>query len=372
MSETDFIQMREIVKVFNTEAGEFYALKGINVAFRQGEFVAVVGKSGSGKSTLANMLTGIDRPTSGEILVGETAIQRMGESQMAYWRGRNMGIVFQFYQLLPMLSLIENVMLPMHLAKMYSQNERRARALDWLDMVGLADFANKRPASVSGGQQQSAAIARALANDPPILVADEPTGNLDSKAAENVFHIFEQLAGQNKTIIMVTHDNSLAKRAQRTLLLADGEVINETIAATLPLLSHRLMLAATRAQRVMRFAPGEVIVKQGSAYDYFYLITSGFVDVSLEEHNQEILLARLGPGQYFGATELVEGHAQATSTVRAAPEAPLELVALDRSRFEEILQDADQMRSAIYDEAQARLALSKKARKSKKPWWRLW
>jgi putative ABC transport system ATP-binding protein len=221
------IQMREIVKVFKSAAGEFTALKGINADFLPGEFVSIVGKSGSGKSTLANMLTGIDHPTSGTVCVGDTCIHNLSEARMSVWRGRNLGIVFQFFQLLPMLSLLENVILPMDFCNMYAPAERESRALELLDMVGLKEYAHELPAEVSGGQQQTAAIARALANDPPIIIADEPTGNLDSRTAEVVFGIFRSLVGAGKTLIMVTHDSTLARRTDRTLLLSDGELIND-------------------------------------------------------------------------------------------------------------------------------------------------
>ena len=222
------VEIRDLNKTFYTPAGEFIALTDINVDFYKGEFISVVGKSGSGKSTLVNMITGIDQPTHGQITIAGIAIQRLGESKMAIWRGRNLGIVFQFYQLLPMLSLVENVMLPMQLAKIYSPQERQQRALGLLEMVDLRADAHKMPSEVSGGQQQSAAIARALANDPPIIIADEPTGNLDSRSAEAVYRLFEELVSQGKTILMVTHDNSLAQRASRVLTLADGAVIHDT------------------------------------------------------------------------------------------------------------------------------------------------
>jgi putative ABC transport system ATP-binding protein len=228
------IQMRRIVKVFKTPVGDFPALRGIDVAFHKGEFISVVGKSGSGKSTLVNMLTGIDRPTSGEVKVQDTYIHTLNESQMAKWRGRNLGIVFQFYQLLPMLSLLENVILPMDFCDKYAPETREARAMDLLALVGLEEHAHKMPAAVSGGQQQSAAIARALANDPPIIVADEPTGNLDSRAAAAIFDIFDDLVARGKTIIMVTHDNTLAQRASRTLVLADGKVVDQIVRAREP------------------------------------------------------------------------------------------------------------------------------------------
>jgi len=221
------IQMRRITKIFKTPAGEFPALRGVDIDLAAGEFVSVVGRSGSGKSTLVNMITGIDRPTSGEVEIGGVQIHRLSESQMARWRGRNLGLVFQFYQLLPMLSLLENIVLPMDFCEMYAPAEREARAMELLKMVGLAEHAYKMPAAVSGGQQQCAAIARALANDPPILVADEPTGNLDTRAATEVFGIFQQLAAQGKTVIMVTHDSNLAQQASRTIRLADGLLVGE-------------------------------------------------------------------------------------------------------------------------------------------------
>jgi putative ABC transport system ATP-binding protein len=206
-----------------------------------GEFVGIIGKSGSGKSTLINMLAGIDRPTSGEVDVAGTRVDQLDESRMAQWRGHNLGIVFQFFQLLPMLSLLENVMLPMDFCHTYPAGERRTRALRLLDMVGMADQAGKLPSALSGGQQQRVAIARALANDPPIVVADEPTGNLDSKTAESVFSMFEALVKQGKTIVMVTHDSALARRVKRTVLIADGEIVNEWLAHALPLLTHQLI-----------------------------------------------------------------------------------------------------------------------------------
>jgi putative ABC transport system ATP-binding protein len=221
------IELRQVTKSYETVAGPFLALRNVDLMVDPGEFIAVVGKSGSGKSTLINMLTGIDRPTSGEILVGDTAVHKLNEGQLAVWRGRNMGIIFQFFQLLPTLSVKENVMLPMDFAGMYTPKERVERAMYLLDQVEMADHADKLPSAVSGGQQQRAAIARALANDPPILVADEPTGNLDSKTADSIFRLFERLIADSKTILMVTHDRDLAKRVTRTVVLADGEIVDE-------------------------------------------------------------------------------------------------------------------------------------------------
>jgi putative ABC transport system ATP-binding protein len=223
------IELQGVEKVYETSAGTFTALNGVDLKVDTGEFVAVIGKSGSGKSTLINMIAGIDRPTSGGVLVGDTAVHTLKEGQMAQWRGRHLGVIFQFFQLLPTLTIVENVMLPMDFCNVYAPGERRERAMHLLQLVELEEHANKLPSAVSGGQQQRAAIARALANDPSILVADEPTGNLDSKTAESVFQLFMKLVGQGKTILMVTHDNDLAQRVTRAITIADGEIIHEVV-----------------------------------------------------------------------------------------------------------------------------------------------
>jgi putative ABC transport system ATP-binding protein len=221
------LDLRDLNKAYRTPAGEVHALKGIDLQVRSGEFVAVVGKSGAGKSTLINMVTGIDRPSSGQVCVGSHAVHEMSEDQIALWRGRNVGVVFQFFQLLPMLTCAQNVMLPMDFANLYhSPKEQRERALYLLEQVGIAEQADKLPSAVSGGQRQRVAIARALANDPIFLAADEPTGNLDSKTAGDVFRVFEKLVDGGKTILMVTHDRDLASRASRTVHLADGELVD--------------------------------------------------------------------------------------------------------------------------------------------------
>lgn len=226
------IDLRQVVKSFATAAGEFTALRGVNLQVNPGEFVAVVGKSGSGKSTLTNMITGIDRPTSGEVWINGVPVHTLRENQIASWRGRTIGVVFQFFQLLPTLTVLENVMLPMDFCNMYTPSERRRRGLHLLEQVDLADQANKLPTAISGGQQQRAAIARAMANDPPIIIADEPTGNLDSRTADSVFELFSQLVTSGKTILMVTHDDDLAHRVTRTVTIADGEIVADTATAT--------------------------------------------------------------------------------------------------------------------------------------------
>ena len=350
------IQMRQITKTFQTPTGDFPALKEIDADFQGGEFVSVVGKSGSGKSTLVNMLTGIDRPTSGEVQIGDTYLHRLSESDMARWRGRNLGIVFQFYQLLPILSLLENVMLPMDFCEVYDPGERESRAMELLDMVGLGGYAHHMPNAVSGGQQQSAAIARALANDPPIIIADEPTGNLDSRSAETISQIFEDLARRGKTILMVTHDNGLAQRASRTLLLSDGEIVNETVASALSMLTHTQMLKATKNLHPRCFEPGQPIIREGEPNDHFYLISKGQVDVVLERlGGVEEIIARLGPGQYFGEISMI-WPGRSVAGVKAALHAPVEVLALGRAVFVELIGEAYAMREAIERMARERLA----------------
>lgn len=351
-----FIQMQQIYKVFKTAAGEFTALRGIDAQFDSGEFVSIVGKSGSGKSTLVNMLTGIDHPTTGSVRIGETYVHKLNESQMARWRGRNLGIVFQFYQLLPMLSLVENVMLPMDLCDIHPRADRPKQAMELLDHMGLADVAHKMPADVSGGQQQSAAIARALANDPPLMIADEPTGNLDSRAADRVFHIFEELARRGKTIIVVTHDPDLAKRAFRTMLLVDGEAVHETVANALPLLTHQQMLKATKGLQAKRFEPGQTILQQGQQNDNFFMIAKGNTHVEVQGRNgRPVYVTELGPGQYFGEVSLIE-HRQTTATIRAAAHSAVELVALERRIFAELMNEAQAMREELASVVRQRVA----------------
>ncbi|TWH45534.1 ABC transporter ATP-binding protein [Sporomusa sp. KB1] len=219
------VDLVAVRKTYSTEAGDFEALKGIHLQVNAGEFVAVVGKSGSGKSTLINMITGIDRPTGGEVWVAGMPVHTLTENQIAIWRGRTVGVVFQFFQLIPTLTVLENVMLPMDFCDMYDRGGRPERARKLLDLVGVGEQADKLPANLSGGQQQRVAIARSLANDPPLLVADEPTGNLDSRTATTVIDLFKQLAVSGKTIVMVTHDNDLACRSGRIVTVYDGQIM---------------------------------------------------------------------------------------------------------------------------------------------------
>ncbi len=225
VSDTSIITTRGLSKAYPTAVGDFYALTDLDLHLKQGEFVGLIGKSGAGKSTLINMLSGIDRPTAGEIYVGGHALHQMSESDIAAWRGQNVGVIFQFFQLMPALTCLQNVMLPMDFANLYgSEAGRRARALELLEQVEIAEHAFKPPTAVSGGQQQRVAIARALACDPDIILADEPTGNLDSHTATAVFNIFRRLVDNGKTIFIASHDRDLARHVDRTLTLTDGHL----------------------------------------------------------------------------------------------------------------------------------------------------
>ena len=221
------IELKQVSKTYHTIAGDFSALKDIDLTIDSGEFVAIVGKSGSGKTTLINVLTGIDRPSSGQVNIAGTPVHNLDEGELAVWRGANLGIVFQFFQLLPTLTILENVRLPMDFCNQFTPAERNERATSLLKLVGIDEFAHQLPSQLSGGQQQSAAIARALANDPQIVVTDEPTGNLDTHTAEQVFDLLIRLAASGKTVLMVTHDDDLARRASRVITLKDGEIVQQ-------------------------------------------------------------------------------------------------------------------------------------------------
>ena len=220
------IELHKLYKLYKTTSGDFPALKGIDLNIEQGEFVAVIGKSGAGKSTLVNMITGIDFPTSGEIIVDGFPVHDQSEDQKARWRGLNLGVVFQFFQLLPTLNLIENITITMDFCSTYPPKERKARALHLLDQVGIVEHAYKTPSKISGGQQQRVAIARAMANDPGIIVADEPTGNLDSRTAGEIFELFSSFVDQGKTLLVVSHNKDIGPLATRVIKIADGEILN--------------------------------------------------------------------------------------------------------------------------------------------------
>lgn len=223
------ISLKNIVKKYENEAGVYNVLKQVSLEIAPGEYAVIMGRSGSGKSTLLNILTGIDKPTSGDIVVNNTSIKAFNESKMAEWRGDNIGIVFQFFQLIPTLSVLENLLLPMDLVKKIPAAKRKQRAMELLEKVGLAKHANKMPHALSGGEQQRVAIARALANDAPLLIADEPTGNLDSANAEAIFKLFKNLNKEGKTIIMVTHEREMIEGATRKIIMRDGKIVEDAL-----------------------------------------------------------------------------------------------------------------------------------------------
>jgi putative ABC transport system ATP-binding protein len=226
MSNEALIQLHDVVKVYQMGRKEFVALKGVTLDICDGEFVSIVGPSGSGKSTILNVITGITKPTRGQVWVGGVTIDRLSENELAKWRGDNVGIVFQFFQLLPTLTALENVVLPLDLmGKVKGSKEKQKWALECLARVELESHAHHLPSELSGGEQQRVAIARALANDPPILIADEPTGNLDSEAGEAVVQLLADLHRQGKTVILITHDRSMAGRAERIVQMLDGRVV---------------------------------------------------------------------------------------------------------------------------------------------------
>jgi len=232
MSESisPLIELEDVTKNYHTKAGAFPALKGIDLDIYPGEFLGVVGKSGAGKSTLLNMITGVDQLSAGEVRMrtnGETInLTELSENELTLWRGRTMGVIYQSFQLLPMLNLVQNVMMPMDMSGLYQPRKSKERALELLDMVELLDHAFKYPTQISGGEQQRVAIARALVNDPPLIVADEPTGSLDSVTANHIFTLFQRLLGSDRTIIMVTHDQGLKPRFSRFVSIADGELVD--------------------------------------------------------------------------------------------------------------------------------------------------
>jgi putative ABC transport system ATP-binding protein len=333
------IQLRDVNKIYHTHAGEFPALKGVNLCFGEGEFVGIIGKSGSGKSTLINMISGIDHPSSGSVRVGNSDIHKMKEGQLAVWRGRTLGIVFQFFQLLPMLSVLENTILPMDFCNMYDPMEREQRAMALLELVGLEHEADSLPAALSGGQQQIAAIARALANDPPIIVADEPTGNLDSKTAARIMDIFDDLVAKKKTILIVTHDSALAGRASRRVLISDGEIINESVSSALPMLPHPTMLQISHLAQPRAFAPGELISGEGYPPAGLLIVTCGAIEVfSSGENGNRRILGKFGEGQYISELELDQTKYPGLG-IRAAPEEPLQTLWVDHPTFEQVLNN---------------------------------
>jgi putative ABC transport system ATP-binding protein len=299
------------------------------------------------------MITGIDHPSAGRVRVGDADVHHMKEGQLAEWRGRTLGVVFQFFQLLPMLSVLENTLLPMDFCNVYNPGEREERAMELLEMLGLTKVADQLPAALSGGQQQIAAIARALANDPPILLADEPTGNLDSRTAERVLDIFSNLASQGKTILIVTHDPSLARRTMRQILIADGEMVDENVARALPMLNHTQLLAVTHQATRRSFDPGASIAPQDETDDGLFLVTQGQVEVLRNKQNQPELVAELQAGQHFYSLDLAGMH-EFELEYRAWLRGPVEVLWLSGKALQQLIAEAPKVGSAIYQAARER------------------
>ena len=356
-SDSDYIiDLHDVHKYYKTPVGDFHALKSIDLQIHPGEFVSIIGKSGSGKSTLLNMITGIDRPTTGEVFVNGQAVHVLNENRMARWRGKNLGIVFQFFQLLPTISVIENIMLPMDFCRTYPMREREKRALDLLAMVELADHAYKLPTALSGGQQQRIAIARALATDPPVIIADEPTGNLDSKTAESVFAMFNQLVAQGKTIIIVTHDSGLAKQTHRTALIADGEIVNEYVSEAMPTLTPEQVSQATQKASRLSYESGTMILTEGASAESCYIVTKGTVEVILPREGQsDVIALQLGPGKVFGEMGFFHDRRRKAS-VRASEHGPVEVLSISYDDLDQLLSQSESTREALHQMSKKRLA----------------
>jgi putative ABC transport system ATP-binding protein len=362
------IQMQDVVKTYGTDDVPFAALNHVNIDIKQGEFLGITGKSGAGKTTLLNMISGVSKLTSGNILfhwIGHESsspsipITSLNEDKLALWRGENLGIIYQSFELMPTLSLVENVMLPPDFLGSYQPLTSKKRALELLDLVEIVDHAYKIPAHISGGQKQRVAIARALVNDPHLIIADEPTGNLDSRAADNVLNLFQNLASRGKTILIVTHDPSITERTDQTIILSDGEIIDQTIARALPFLTHPQMLAATRQAKKQKVAPGAMILQQGESVEHFFMIVSGEVEIIVKsEQTKEMRLARLGHGQFFGEVELTQGGRSMAQVQGAGSGA--ELALLPKELFYELIDGSALTRQTIHAVAATRLAESRR------------
>ena len=356
------VRLVNVVKSYQTGEHEFTALKGVSAEFYPGTFAGVLGKSGAGKSTLVNMITGVDTLTAGEIFVDDVPVHTLNENQMALWRGQNIGVIYQTFQLLPMLSLLDNVMLPIDFCGNYHPRRSRERAMELLTMVELEDHVRKLPSAISGGQQQRVAIARALANDPPIIVADEPTGSLDSVTAEIIFQIFEKLVESGKTIIMVTHDFSLARRMSHSIYMADGEIISPHIASNMTMLNSQQMLMMTHAHERRVFQPGEVVIQQDTPADGFSIITAGKAEVIAiknKKKKNEVLIELPEKGEYLGVLGLINRNESGRPepspvSVRVSGEVPLEVVFVPFAVMGELMDDSEELNETMTVLAQKR------------------
>jgi putative ABC transport system ATP-binding protein len=307
------------------------------------------------------MITGIDRASAGSIVINGTDITKLSEGQMAVWRGKNLGIVFQFFQLLPTLTVLENIMLPMDFCGTYKASERFGKAMDLLKLVDLDSQAHKFPGQLSGGQQQRIAIARALANDPPIICADEPTGNLDSKTAEQIFTLFQSLVDSGKTVIMVTHDRDLAKKVNRTILIADGQVIEEYLISTFSTLTPNQLAWLTSQVETTTYRPGEIILREGEPSFQFYVVMNGEVEIVVPKKGKEKIVDNVQRGQYFGEIELFHATKSVASARAGANGARIGTIKKDI--FYEILEKSPETKKFLHQRAEERLAENRQTRK---------
>jgi len=275
--------LRDVNKTYLTSVGEFPALKNINISIESGQLISVLGKSGSGKSTLINIMAGIDHPSSGDVLINGSEYHKMSEGIIAVWRGKNLGIVFQFFQLLPTLTVLENTMLPMDFCGTYRKSEREGLARNLLHTLEIEELCDSFPNTISAGHQQCAAIARALANDPPIILADEPTGNLDSKTGEMVINIFKKLVSSGKTIIMVTHDRKLASQAQRILLLRDGILLRETLTNAFLDLNESTLARIDQKSKTFALNAGKSVLFSKQEQFWFWILEKGAMTLSNDD-----------------------------------------------------------------------------------------
>jgi len=281
-NKKEIIRLTSVAKVFHTSFGDYPALKGIDLTIEQGNLICILGKSGSGKSTLINIMAGIDYPSSGKVIINGVDLEKKSEGDISVWRGKNLGIVFQFFQLLPSLSVLENVLLAMDFCGTYPKLKREERARSFLRDLDIEELAEFLPNSLSTGHQQCAAIARAMANDPPIILADEPTGNLDSKTGEMVIHIFKKLVSQGKTVIMVTHDRKLAQNADRILVIKDGNLIKENLSRNFFDLSEQLFSKIIEKSEVIHRKSGELIFESLLGMTWFCIVDKGSVELKVD------------------------------------------------------------------------------------------
>lgn len=332
---------------FDTPAGRLTALKGVSLQTTSGEFVALVGKSGSGKSVLMRLLAGLDRPTSGRVDVHGVSLNALGDAALTRWRRECVGVLLQDHPLFSSLTVLDNVRLPMDFAAALPRAERAEQARERLALVGMLNHAAARPASLSVGQRRRVALAQALANDPPLLLADEPTQDLDSVRAAAVFGLFRRLAEAGKSVVMATRDYDLATQADRTVLVSDGLIVNQYVAEAFPKLDPLQLSSAAEHLRPRRYAAGQIVVRQGERADRFYIIVSGRAEVFLERPDEApVILTTLQPGEYFGEIGVLRG-GKRTASVRASLDDGLDVLSLGRDALLQVLKRSEATHAQI-------------------------